>query len=107
MTRSDIWILTSGTCPDLMTNACVRQTREVYELLVAILAVQMVFAATNGLKVKVRPGRTITVRLQIDAIRGDFHAQQGCGKTASFQCFLVFVPSLSCKNDYFSLKLKQ
>eukprot|EP01046_Picozoa_sp_COSAG06_P072895 COSAG06_NODE_21540_length_753_cov_2.571865_1_plen_96_part_10 len=56
-------------------------------------------AHTSELKVTVRPGRIITVKLQIDAIRGDFHAQQGCEKTASFQCFLVFVPSLSWKND--------
>ena len=81
-----------------LVNICddTRETREVYELLVALLAVQMVFAATQGLKVKVRPGRTITVKLQIDAIRGDFHAQQawnGCYMSGHWRCPFAFVPS--------------
>ena len=32
---------------------------------------------TAGVEVKFRTGRTITVNLRIDAIRGGFHAQQG------------------------------
>eukprot|EP01043_Picozoa_sp_COSAG02_P030344 COSAG02_NODE_1932_length_10324_cov_92.894963_7_plen_690_part_00 len=44
----------------------------------------------------VRPGRTITVKLQIDAVRGDFHAQQawnGCYMSGRWRCPFAFVPA--------------
>jgi hypothetical protein len=61
-----------------------RETREIYELLVGIMMVQMRHASQREMKVKVSAHRTITVKLQIEAVRGDYHAQQV--RNYSFVC---------------------
>eukprot|EP01045_Picozoa_sp_COSAG04_P034306 COSAG04_NODE_7456_length_1126_cov_1.154820_1_plen_338_part_01 len=52
-----------------------RETREVYELLVRILSMQMFTATESDLQINTGT-RRITVQLQAEAVRGDYHAQQ-------------------------------
>ena len=71
-----------------------RETREVYELLVRIFAAQMFAACSSDLKVTVG-GREITVQLQVESIRGDYHAQQawnGLFMSGRWKCPFAFVP---------------
>ena len=71
-----------------------RETREVYELLVRIMSVQMFAACESELKVTVGD-RTFTIQLEVNAVQGDYHAQQawnGMYMSGRWRCPFAFVP---------------
>ena len=78
-----------------------RETREVYEKLIALLCVQLRATTDSTLKVRLKNRRTITLDVQVEPIRGDFHAQQawnGLNMSGRWTCPYSFVRASNFAN---------
>jgi hypothetical protein len=75
-----------------------RETREVYETIIRLLCAQLRATVNSSLPLKLSSGRTITLDLQVEPIRGDFHAQQawnGLNMAGAWTCPYSFVRAAS------------